>query len=160
MAFLTRGSHWQQPLAVPVPVPMNSGSHGQLPTALASPPHRQVNNNLNSFTPQHNQPQTFTMAPVPLEAHISYASVALLVGHIVTAAGLTLAVARGLRQSQRALGPSQDTRERRDYRRHLVPVFSILALLSLATASSASLQHAILSYKTWAGQRDIQVPAQ
>lgn len=143
MAFLTRGT--QLPLSESRIFPPN------LPPG--SQPHLHKH-----FTAVHNEPQVFTMAPVPLEAHISYASVALLAGHIILAAGLTSAVARGLYQSQRALGPSQDTRERRVYRQHLVPVFAILALLSLATASSASLQHAILSYRTWASQRDIEVP--
>lgn len=152
MAFLTRGIQLQLPVSAAA-----AGSRFFTPNFLSrSQPDPGLENFLIS---QSDQPRIFTMAPVPLEAQISYASVALLAGHLVLAAGLTSAVANGLYQSYRALGPSQDTRERRVYRRHLVPVFAILALLSLATTSSASVQHAILSYRTWASQRDIEVPA-
>lgn len=152
MAFLTRGIQLQLPVSAAA-----AGSRFFTTNFLSKS--QPGLDNFNTFEPHRDEPRIFTMAPVPLEAQISYASVALLVGHLILAAGLTSAVANGLYQSYRALGPSQDTRERRVYRRHLVPVFALLALLSLATTSSASVQHAILSYRTWASQRDIVVPA-
>jgi hypothetical protein len=83
---------------------------------------------------------------------------ALVAGHVIAAVILTVGVGRSLYRSKRALGPAQDTRERRHQRATLIPVFAILALLSLGSASYASLQHAVVSYKVWAGERDIAVP--
>lgn len=103
-------------------------------------------------------PKIFNMAPVPLEQHVNYQSVALVAGHVIAAVFLTVGVGRSLYRSKCALGPSQDTRERRHSRATLIPVFAILALLSLGSASYAALQHAVLSYKVWAGERDIAVP--
>ncbi|KAL6869554.1 hypothetical protein ACO1O0_000880 [Amphichorda felina] len=98
------------------------------------------------------------MAPVQLEPQISYSSVALLAGHVLAAIILTVGVGRSLYRSYRALGPAQDTRERQAQRSTLIPVFATLALISLGAATYASLQHAILSYKTWATQLDVKLP--
>ena len=83
----------------------------------------------------------------------------LVATHALAVFALTVGVTRSLYRSFRALGPAQDTRERRAQRWTLVPVFVLLALLSLSTAGYASVQHAIVSYKTWASERDVQVPA-
>lgn len=79
-------------------------------------------------------------------------------GHILAVASLTFEVGRSLYRSYRGLGPAQDTRERIALRSKLIPTFAVLALVSLGYATYASIQHAALSYKSWASVRELDVP--
>lgn len=77
---------------------------------------------------------------------------------VVASVVFTVGVGRSLLRSYRGLGPSQDTRERRAHRDKLLPVFSILALVSAVAALYTAIQHAVLSYKVWASLRNVEFP--
>jgi hypothetical protein len=98
------------------------------------------------------------MAPVPLSQEIRWAPVAVVVGHVVASVLLSGFVGSSLYRSFRALGPAQDTRERRAQRAQLIPLFAGLAALSLGSALYSTFQHTALSYKVWAGQRWDEAP--
>lgn len=87
-----------------------------------------------------------------------YDLVGLVFAHDFAALWLTFEVGRSLYRSYCALGPAQDTRERRALRKKLIPAFAILAFVSWASSVSASTQYAALSYKVWASQRNIEIP--
>lgn len=73
--------------------------------------------------------------------------------HASSAVYFTLSVARSLAHSYKSLSPSQDVRLRQDRRRKLVPLFSVLALLSLGTAIYSAYTYTELSYQVWADAR-------
>lgn len=98
------------------------------------------------------------MAPVPLSQEIRWAPVAVVVGHVVASVLLSGFVGSSLYRSFQALGPAQDTRERRAQRAQLIPVFAALAAISLSSALYATFQHTALSYKVWASQRWDEAP--
>lgn len=98
------------------------------------------------------------MAPIPLEPQIDYVAVGLAGGHLLLATFLSFEVGRSLYRSYRALGPTQDTRQRTNRRATLLPVFAALAAASLLSAIYATERYATLSYKVWASQRDIKLP--
>lgn len=98
------------------------------------------------------------MAPVPLGQDIKWAPVAVVAGHVVASVVLSGFVGSSLSRSWRALGPAQDTRERRAQRAQLIPVFAALAAISLGSAVYSTLQHTALSYSVWSSQRGVEVP--
>ncbi|KAK9779447.1 hypothetical protein SCAR479_03513 [Seiridium cardinale] len=98
------------------------------------------------------------MAPVPIEHAPSYVPLALSTTHLGLVVYLTYAVGASLFTSYKSLTPSQDTRQRREWRRTLVPVFAGLAAVALVSASYSSLTYAVLSYKVWAHERGIELP--
>lgn len=71
---------------------------------------------------------------------------------------LSFEVGRSLYRSYRALGPTQDTRERLTRRATLLPIFATLAAAGLLSAIYATERYATLSYKVWASQRDVKTP--
>ena len=75
------------------------------------------------------------------------------------AAYLTFEVGRSLYRAQRGLGPAQDTRQRTSRRHALLPLFAGLASLGLLRAIYTAVQYGTLSYKVWASQHDVEVPA-
>lgn len=80
-------------------------------------------------------------------------------GHGLGVVILTTLVARGLYRSYRELSPAQGTRERRSRRSAFTPLFAVLALASLVLAGHSTTKYATLSYKVWADQRAVEVPA-
>lgn len=105
------------------------------------------------------QPQFLDMAPVQLEPEFSYAPAVKAGCHVLGAAYLTFEVGRSLYRAQRGRAPAQDTRRRSARRNALLPIFAGLASLSLLRAVNTAVQYGTLSYKVWASQHDVQVPA-
>ncbi|KAG7125830.1 hypothetical protein HYQ45_012472 [Verticillium longisporum] len=99
------------------------------------------------------------MAPVPIEPEIDYLAVAAVGTHATSVAVLTAYVARSLYRSYTSLSPAQGTRERLTRRSILTPLFAGLAALSLALAGYTTSRYATLSYKVWADQRALEIPA-
>ncbi|EEY20710.1 conserved hypothetical protein [Verticillium alfalfae VaMs.102] len=99
------------------------------------------------------------MAPVPIEPEIDYLAVAAVGTHATSVAVLTAYVARSLYRSYTSLSPAQGTRERLTRRSILTPLFTGLAALSLALAGYTTSRYATLSYKVWADQRALEIPA-
>lgn len=99
------------------------------------------------------------MAPIQLDPEVRWELVALVPAHALAAAGLTYGVARSLLRSHRGLGPAQDTRDRSIRRTRQVTTFAALVAVSLACAAYASVQYALLSYKVWASERDVDIPS-
>ncbi|KAH8890803.1 hypothetical protein GQ53DRAFT_782113 [Thozetella sp. PMI_491] len=99
------------------------------------------------------------MAPVPVEAEISYPSLIAIASHFTAAAYATITICTGLRRSYRELGPSQDTRLRILWRSKLSPAFGSLAILSLLLTCYSSLRYATISYQTWADERGFDIPS-
>ncbi|ROW12120.1 hypothetical protein VMCG_00723 [Cytospora schulzeri] len=95
------------------------------------------------------------MAPLPLESELrnSYTGLAVVVLHVSSAIYFIWTVGKSLSYSYKSLSPSQDVRLRLDQRRRLVPLFSVLALLSLSTALYSAVKYSSLSYRVWADQR-------
>lgn len=62
-------------------------------------------------------------------------------------------------RSYAALPPSSATRHRQPSRKNYVRVFSALAIVSLALATYFGAKSAALSYKVWATERGIELPA-
>ncbi|KAJ9151728.1 Tetratricopeptide repeat protein 1 protein [Pleurostoma richardsiae] len=98
------------------------------------------------------------MAPVALEPEITLIPTIVVIWHIFTASFLTSTVGLGLYRSYKGLGPSQDVRARITRRKKLVPVFAVLAFISLILAGFSSATYAALSYRVWADERGIQIP--
>ncbi|ETS80463.1 hypothetical protein PFICI_07992 [Pestalotiopsis fici W106-1] len=99
------------------------------------------------------------MAPVPIEHPPSYVPLAVSATHIGLVVYLTYAVGASLYTSYKSLSPSQDTRQRQEWRRKLSPVFAGLAAVALVSAAYSSISYATLSYKVWADERGIQLPS-
>ncbi|KAM0284432.1 hypothetical protein ACHAQH_002008 [Verticillium albo-atrum] len=99
------------------------------------------------------------MAPVPIEPEINYLPVAAVGSHAVSIVVLTTYVARSLYRSYSSLSPAQGTRERLTRRSILTPLFTVLAVFSLVLAGYSTSKYATLSYKVWADQRALDVPA-
>ncbi|KAL0930813.1 uncharacterized protein CTRU02_213548 [Colletotrichum truncatum] len=99
------------------------------------------------------------MAPVLPEPEVKFLPLSLVGGHAVAVAYLGFTVARSLYRSYQDLPPSQSTRKRLGRRSTLVPVFTGLALISLAVAGYWSFSYTKLSYRVWADQRGVQIPA-
>ncbi|KAF2799715.1 hypothetical protein K505DRAFT_321021 [Melanomma pulvis-pyrius CBS 109.77] len=90
----------------------------------------------------------------PLEpgatAHTNSLPFALFSGQIVLVAGLTTHLLLTARRAARSLPPSTVTRTQEPTRRRHVAVFSVLALLSLASVTTFAVAWRVLSYVTWA----------
>ncbi|KAF7533484.1 hypothetical protein G7054_g7039 [Neopestalotiopsis clavispora] len=98
------------------------------------------------------------MAPVPIEHPPSYVPLAVSATHVGLVVYLTYAVGASLYTSYKSLSPSQDTRQRQEWRRKLSPVFAGLAAVALVSAAYSSISYATLSYKVWADERGIELP--
>ncbi|KAH7170573.1 hypothetical protein EDB81DRAFT_876596 [Dactylonectria macrodidyma] len=104
--------------------------------------------------------QVINMAPVQLEPEIRYGPAVVVASHIVVAVYLTVEAGRSLHRAYRGLRPSQDTRGRVARRNTLLPMFAILALISLTRAVYGSVSYAVLSYKVWASDHGVELPTQ
>lgn len=93
------------------------------------------------------------MAPVSIEPEVRYVGAATVALHFLSVVYFTLRVGSSLYQSYTSLSPSQDVRLRLDKRRKLVPLFSALAVVSLAAASWSAINYISLSFEVWADQR-------
>jgi hypothetical protein len=89
----------------------------------------------------------------------SYRPLAVVASHLALSVWLSAAVGRSLYRSRYELRPAQDTRQRSASRSRNLPIFAGLAVLSLASAAYGALQYAALSYRVWASERDVPVPA-
>ncbi|KAH6654181.1 hypothetical protein BKA67DRAFT_658500 [Truncatella angustata] len=98
------------------------------------------------------------MAPVPIEHPPSYIPLALSTTHLGLVVYLTYAVGASLYTSYKSLSPAQDTRRRQEWRKKLAPVFAGLAAVALVSTTYSSLSYAVLSYKAWAHERDVELP--
>lgn len=98
------------------------------------------------------------MAPVPIEHPPSYVPLAVSATHLGLVVYLTYAVGASLYTSYKSLSPSQDTRQRQEWRRKLAPVFGGLAVVALVSAAFSTVSYATLSYKVWADERGIELP--
>ncbi|KAI5465849.1 hypothetical protein BGZ63DRAFT_374695 [Mariannaea sp. PMI_226] len=99
------------------------------------------------------------MAPVQLERETRIGPVVLVTGHFLVSVYLIIQASRSLRRAYQSLGPSQDTRGRVHRRNRLIPLFAILALVSLTRAVYGAVDYGVLSYKVWASSHGIEVPA-
>lgn len=98
------------------------------------------------------------MAPVPIEHPPSYVPLAVSATHLGLVVYLTYAVGASLYTSYKSLSPSQDTRQRQEWRRKLAPVFGGLAVVALVSVAFSTVSYATLSYKVWADERGIELP--
>ncbi|KAK3295877.1 uncharacterized protein B0H64DRAFT_321809 [Chaetomium fimeti] len=83
---------------------------------------------------------------------------ALAVLRVVLAVYSSYTVGGSLYQSHKALGPAQDTRNRKAERIKLTAAFGSLAALGLVFAVTSGLEYLTLSYKVWASERGVAVP--
>ncbi|EAQ91045.1 hypothetical protein CHGG_02980 [Chaetomium globosum CBS 148.51] len=98
------------------------------------------------------------MAPVEVEREPRTLPIALAGLQVAVAVYASYTVARSLYQSHKALGPAQDTWNRKPERIKLTTAFGSLAALGLAFAVASGLEYLTLSYKVWACERDVPVP--
>ncbi|KAK4252366.1 hypothetical protein C7999DRAFT_36876 [Corynascus novoguineensis] len=97
------------------------------------------------------------MAPVEVENNPSYIPLLLAVSRIAAAAYASSTVGQSLYQSNKALSPAQDTRNRTVKRNKLTVAFGGLAVVGLVLAVTSSVEYLTLSYRVWASERGIEV---
>ncbi|KAH6636485.1 hypothetical protein F5144DRAFT_567658 [Chaetomium tenue] len=97
------------------------------------------------------------MAPVEVEREPRTLPIALAGLQVAATVYACYTVTRSLYQSHKALGPAQDTRNRKAERIKLTVAFGSLAALGLAFAVASGLEYLTLSYKVWACERDVPV---
>lgn len=78
--------------------------------------------------------------------------------HLTSIVYLTYVVGASLYASYRSLGPSQDTRARKERRFKLAPVFLALATTALSFATYTSINAVCLSYRAWANRHGLELP--
>jgi hypothetical protein len=83
----------------------------------------------------------------------------VVVSHVAAVIYLTGIIGLGLYRSYDELRPSQDTRLRIARRQKTIPVFASLALVALVLNSYYTSNYLVLSYKVWADERGIMIPA-
>jgi hypothetical protein len=82
----------------------------------------------------------------------------VLVSHIFSIGYLSFVAGRTICRSYLALPPSSGTRYREPLRRGYVHAFSMLSLVSLASAAFFAVRFSSLSYQVWATERGIELP--
>ncbi|KAF2259360.1 hypothetical protein CC78DRAFT_621153 [Lojkania enalia] len=83
---------------------------------------------------------------------------ALFGGHILLVAGLTAHLLLTVRRAARTLPPPSSTRSQEPVRRRHVTVFSVLALLALASVTTFSVLWRVISYVDWAEKGNYDTP--
>jgi len=88
----------------------------------------------------------------------SYIPTGIVATHVFTVGYLSVVVLRTIYRSYIALPPSSATRFREPLRQGYVHAFSLLAFVSLATATYFGVRFGSLSYRVWATERGIGLP--
>jgi hypothetical protein len=88
----------------------------------------------------------------------SYIPFAITVSHQALIGALSSVALHTIQRSYAALPPSAATRYRELLRRGYVHAFSLLAILSLASAFVFGMRSASLSYMVWATERGVELP--
>ena len=113
-----------------------------------------------SVTEHHIHERVYKMAPVETDAASRSNNLPILLfgGQTLLVAGLTAHVLLTTRRAARALPPSARTRSQNDLRRRHARIFSAIALLSLASATTFSLVWRAISYVQWAELGNHETP--
>ncbi len=92
------------------------------------------------------------------DSFCSYIPTALVASHFLAIGYLSFIALHTIHRSYAALPPSAAVRDREPIRKGYVHTFSILALLSLASAFVYGMKFGSLSYQVWATERGIELP--